>query len=93
MNKASELYKNKKFKIIGISLDPEKRKAVWQKEVKENKLPWVQVWGLKSGPLATTKLYGDLGTPVSIVVDPDGKIVLKDLNGYELQYQLAEYMK
>ncbi|MBB6272896.1 peroxiredoxin [Pedobacter cryoconitis] len=93
MSKASGLYKNKKFKIISISLDPEKKKKVWEKEVKENKLPWVQVWGLKSGPLATTKLYGNLGTPVSIVVDPDGKIALKDLNGHELQYQLAEYMK
>jgi len=93
MIKASELYKNKKFKVISISLDPEKRKPVWQKEVKENRLPWAQVWGLKSGPLTTTKLYGSLGTPMSIVVDPDGKIVLKDLNGVELQYQLAEYMK
>jgi peroxiredoxin len=93
MIKAAELYKNKKFKIISISLDPEKKKQAWQKEVKENKLPWVQVWGLKSGPLSTTKLYGNLGTPVSIVVDPNGKIVLKDLNGVELQYQLAEYMK
>jgi len=93
MSKASGLYKNKKFKIISISLDPEKKKRVWEKEVRENNLPWVQVWGLKSGPLATTRLYGNLGTPVSIVVDPDGKIALKDLNGHELQYQLAEYMK
>ncbi|MBB5636186.1 peroxiredoxin [Pedobacter cryoconitis] len=93
MSKASGLYKNKKFKIISISLDPEKKKRVWEKEVRENNLPWVQVWGLKSGPLATTKLYGNLGTPVSIVVDPDGKIALKDLNSHELQYQLAEYMK
>ncbi|KIO78520.1 hypothetical protein TH53_03155 [Pedobacter lusitanus] len=93
MTKAAELYKNKKFKIISIALDPEKKKKIWVKEVKENKLPWVQVWGLKSGPLATTKLYGNLGTPVSIVVNPDGIIVLKDLNGAELQYQLAEYMK
>lgn len=93
MIKASERYKNKKFKIISISLDPEKKKQVWAKEVKENKLPWVQVWGLKSGLLATAKLYGTQGTPASIVIDPEGKIVLKDLNGAELQYQLAEYMK
>lgn len=93
MIKAAELYKHKKFKIISISLDPEKRKQTWAKEVRENKLPWVQVWGLKSGPLATSKLYGTQGTPASIVIDPDGKVVTRDLNGVELQYQLAEYMK
>lgn len=93
MIKAAELYKHKKFKIISISLDPEKRKQTWAKEVKENKLPWVQVWGLKSGALATSKLYGTQGTPASIVIDPDGKVVARDLNGVELQYQLAEYMK
>jgi len=93
MIKSAELYKDKKFKIISISLNPEKRKQTWAKEVKENKLPWVQVWGLKSGPLTTSKLYGAQGTPASIVIDPDGKIVTRDLNGVELQYQLAEYMK
>jgi peroxiredoxin len=93
MIKSAELYKDKKFKIISISLDPEKRKQIWAKEVKENKLPWVQVWGLKSGALITSKLYGTQGTPASIVIDPEGKIVARDLNGVELQYQLAEYMK
>ncbi|RAJ28573.1 redoxin domain-containing protein [Pedobacter cryoconitis] len=93
MIKAAGLYKHKKFKIISISLDPEKRKQAWAKEVKENKLPWVQVWGVKSGPLTTAKLYGTQGTPSSIVIDPDGMIVTRDLNGIELQYQLAEYMK
>ncbi|AMQ00305.1 hypothetical protein AY601_3439 [Pedobacter cryoconitis] len=93
MIKAAGLYKQKKFKIISISLDPEKRKQTWAKEVKANKLPWIQVWGLKSGSLVTSKLYGTQGTPASIVIDPDGIIVTRDLNGVELQYQLAEYMK
>ncbi|QNK62132.1 redoxin domain-containing protein [Pedobacter sp. PAMC26386] len=43
MIKAFKRYKDKNFKIISISLNPVKRKKTWEKEVKENRLAWIQV--------------------------------------------------
>jgi len=82
------LYKktrNKNFEMFTINLD--KKRNLWEKEVKEEKLPWKVLSDLKafSGPVA--KEYNIHGIPQIFLISPDGKIVKRGLRGdYMINY-------
>ncbi|GGI23730.1 TlpA disulfide reductase family protein [Pedobacter mendelii] len=81
------LYKNSNFTILSISLD--ERKEDWLKAIKEDKLPWKQVSDLKRNNEAKVK-YGVQSIPDNFLVNPDGKIIAKNLRGEALNKKLAE---
>jgi thiol-disulfide isomerase/thioredoxin len=85
--KQYNLYKDKNFVILSISLD--ERKSDWLKAIKEDKLPWKQVSDLKRNNEAKVK-YGVQSIPENFLVSPDGKIIGKSLRGEELDKKLLE---
>lgn len=88
---AYEKFKSKGFKVLGVSLDEKKDR--WLKAVAEDKLPWKQVCDFKAFESEVKDLYNITSIPANVLVDPDGKIVGKDLRGEDLHQRLAELIK
>lgn len=90
--KAYEKYKDKNFTILAISLD--KKREEWLKAVEQDKLPYLQLGDLKGPQVSETSIaYGIQTIPESYLIDPNGKIIAKNLRGEELQKKLSELLK
>ena len=88
---AYKKYHDKGFEIIGISLDS--NKEAWLKAVDKDGLTWTHVSDLKGWQCATATTYGVKAVPASFLIDPNGKVVGKDLRGEELNKTLADLFK
>lgn len=86
--KAYNQYKDKNFTVLGISLDDNKDK--WKKAIMDDKMPWTQVSDLKGFNNVVSTYYGIMGIPSTLLIDPQGKIIAKDLRGESLNKKLAE---
>jgi len=89
--KAYHLYKDKNFTVLGISLD--EKGTDWKKAIVKDQLPWTQLSDLKGWKNAVSSYYGIRGIPSSLLVDPEGKIIAKDLRGEALHTKLKELFK
>ena len=89
--KAYQTYKDKNFTILGISLD--KDKNAWAQAVKQDNLAWDQVGELKDFEGETVKLYQVEAIPSSFLLDPNGKIIARDLRGEELNAFLNKTLR
>ncbi|HSI91425.1 MAG TPA: TlpA disulfide reductase family protein, partial [Adhaeribacter sp.] len=72
-------YKDKGFEIFGVSFDQSKEK--WVKAIADDKLTWPHVSDLKGWESAAAGLYNITAIPHTILIDPQGKIVAKNLRG------------
>lgn len=91
VKRAHELYKDKGFDVVGISLDTDRERL--EKFLEEQKLPWVSLFEDGAGwdhPLAT--YYGVMGIPTVILVDKDGKVVSMNARGPQLETELARLL-
>ena len=75
-------FKDKKFTVLGVSLDREK--GAWLKAIKDDQLAWTQLSDLQFWNNAAAVLYHVQSIPQNFLVDPNGKIIAKDLRGPEL---------
>lgn len=92
--KAFHTFKDKGFTIIGISLDDEKGKDAWLKAIKDDKLQdWTQLSDLKGWKNDISTQYGIRAIPSNFLLDPEGKIIAKNLRGADLEKKLAEILK
>lgn len=87
---AYEKFKDKNFTVLGVSLDQEKEP--WLKAIEKDKLTWTQVSDLQFWSNAVAQLYRVQGIPQNFLVDPNGKIVAKDLRGEALTAKLCELL-
>ncbi len=85
---AYKKYKDKNFTVLGVSLDEDGEK--WKKAIKDDGMPWTQVSDLKGWKNEVSTYYGIQGIPSTLLVDPQGKIIAKDLRGVSLNEKLAE---
>lgn len=83
-------YKDKGFDIIGVSLDNSREN--WLKAIEDDKLTWHHVSDLKGWGSAAGKLYGVSSIPHTVLLDPDGIIVAKNLRGDALEEKLNELL-
>jgi peroxiredoxin len=86
--RAYQTYKDKGFDVFGVSLD--RSKEDWVKAIKEDNLTWTHVSDLKYFQSEAATLYNINAIPFSVLVDPNGVIVAKNLRGPELHKKLAE---
>jgi thiol-disulfide isomerase/thioredoxin len=86
-----EKYKNKGFTILSVSLDD--NKAKWLQAIAEDKMVWSQVSDLKGGESPIAVAYGVQAIPASMLIDPDGKIIVVGIAGEILDAKLAELLK
>jgi len=85
-------FKSKNFTILGVSLDREDMRAKWIEAIHKDKLTWTHVSDLKFWNNEAAKLYRVTGIPYNMLVDPEGKIVAKNLRGPELETTLCKFL-
>lgn len=90
--KAYDLYKNKNFTILSVSLDQPGKKDNWLKAIHDDHLTWTQVSDLKFWKNEAAQLYAVQAIPQNFLVDPDGKIVTKNIRGEDLTNKLKELL-
>lgn len=88
--KAFNAYKDKGFTVLGVSLD--QKKDPWLKAIEKDQLTWAHVSDLKYWQNEVAVQYGINSIPASFLLDPNGKIVGKNLRGEALTKKLAELM-
>ena len=86
-----EKYKNKGFTIFSVSLDD--NKAKWLQAIAEDKMVWPQGCDLKAAASPAAVAYGVQAIPASMLVDPNGKIIVVGIAGDALDAKLAELLK
>lgn len=87
VKKLHAYYGNKGLKVVGVSIDKDESK--WRKAIGEEQLDYLQLW---DPSMTTGKLYNYNGIPFIILIDPDGKILARQLRGEELRRKVSEYM-
>jgi peroxiredoxin len=85
-------YKEKNFTIIGVSLDKQSGRTDWLAAIKSDGLNWTQVSDLKFWNNAAAALYYVSSIPANFLVDPNGKIIAKNLRGDDLDAKLKEVL-
>ncbi|WP_142527060.1 TlpA disulfide reductase family protein [Pedobacter westerhofensis] len=89
--KAYHKYKNRNFTIVGISLD--KDAAAWKQAVAQDGLTWTHGSELNDFESATVRAYQVDQIPASFILDPEGKIIAKNLHGEELDSFLNKTLR
>jgi len=84
-------YKNKNFTVLGVSLD--KSKEPWLEAIKVDGLAWTHVSDLKGWNNEVSTKFEIFSIPQSILLDPQGNVVAKNLRGPALAAKLAELIK
>ena len=82
------LYKDKGFEVFGVSLD--RTKEDWLKAIEDDVLTWTHVSDLQYFNSKAAETYQINAIPATYMLDPDGKIIAKDLRGPSLENKLAE---
>lgn len=88
--KAYNKFKDKNFTVLGVSLDQEKN--AWVDAIQKDGLSWNHVSDLKYWNNAVAQMYRIQSIPGNMLVDPNGKIIAKDLHGEGLQKKLCEVL-
>ena len=83
-------FHEKGFDVLGVSFD--KSRENWIQAIHDDSLSWNHVSDLLYWNNAAGKLYGVRSIPSSILLDPDGIIIAKNLRGEELREKLEELM-
>ncbi|MCJ8208838.1 AhpC/TSA family protein [Mucilaginibacter sp. RS28] len=83
-------YNAKGFTVLGVSFDFPGKKAAWINAIHDDNLPWTQVSDLKGWDNNAALEYGIRSIPSNVLVDPNGKMIAKDLRSEDLTNKLAE---
>ncbi len=83
-------YSSKGFEILGVSLDEDREK--WVQAINDDQLTWRHVSDLRRWGSEAGKLYGVNSIPHTVLIDPDGIIIAKNLRGAELVAKLQELL-
>jgi thiol-disulfide isomerase/thioredoxin len=81
-------YHDKGFEIYGYSLDKEKED--WLNAIEEDGINWIHTSDLKGWEAEGSASYGVQSIPATFLIDPEGKIIEKDLSPEELDVFLQD---
>ncbi|MNW16018.1 hypothetical protein D3C71_2147130 [compost metagenome] len=73
-------------------MDNPGKKQDWLNAIEKDGLAWTQLSDLQGWKNAASTLYGVKGIPANFLIDPQGKIVGKDLRGEALEKKLEELL-
>ncbi len=82
-------YKNKGFEIYMVSVDEDK--VAWEVAIAEDRLPWINVGDMK-GSVPALISYNVHTIPANYLLDKEGKIIGKNLQGPELNAALSKIL-
>ncbi|MDP4130055.1 MAG: TlpA disulfide reductase family protein [Bacteroidota bacterium] len=83
-------FKAKNFTVLGVSLD--RAREPWIKAIHDDRLEWAQVSDLKFWNNEAAMKYRIQQIPQNFLVDPNGKIIAKNLRGPELDARLCSLL-
>jgi peroxiredoxin len=86
--KLYQQFKNQNFTVLGFSLDDDKSK--WINAIAEDQLNWYHVSELKQWDAPVARLYNINAIPASFLINPEGKIIAKNLRGDALSDFLTQ---
>ncbi|MDP4285634.1 MAG: TlpA disulfide reductase family protein [Bacteroidota bacterium] len=84
-------YNTKNFTVLGVSLD--QAKPAWISAIKMDGLRWTHVSDLKGWGNEVAGLFHITSIPQNLLIDPQGKIIAKNLRGDALNQKLGEIFK
>jgi peroxiredoxin len=84
-------YNSKNFTVLGISLD--QAKPSWLNAIQMDGLTWTHVSDLKGWGNEVAALFHVTSIPQNLLIDPQGKIIAKNLRGEALNQKLEELLK
>lgn len=87
--KQYNLYKDKNFVIVGVSLDTKQNWPQWLKAIEKDGLAWPQLVGQAEDNEARLA-YAVESIPDNYLISPDGVVIAKGLRGEELNTKLRE---
>lgn len=86
-------YHTQNFTVVSVSLDSQSGKNAWLKAIHTDGLgQWANLSDLKGFNNAAALLYGVQAVPQNFLIDPDGKIIGKNLFGAELGRKLEQVL-
>jgi peroxiredoxin len=88
--RAYEKYHDKGFEILGVSLDNSREN--WLRAIEDDKLTWYHVSDLGYWSNQAAALYGISSIPSSLLLDPEGVIIAKNLKGKDLHEELEKLL-
>jgi peroxiredoxin len=83
-------FKDKNFIVLGVSLDTDKEK--WLKAIDVDKLTWPHISDLQGWESIAARTYSIQSIPANFLLDPEGRIIARDLKGPALSAKLAEVL-
>jgi peroxiredoxin len=84
-------YKDKKFTVLGVSLD--KAKEAWVDAIHMDGLNWTHISDLQGWQNSVAQQFQIFNIPQNFLLDPDGKVIGKNLRGPALERKLARVFK
>lgn len=84
-------FKDRNFTVLGVSLD--KARDPWIAAIHKDKLTWPNVSDLKGWGNEAAKQYQIYSIPQNFLIDPQGKVVAKNLRGAALEAKLSSLLK
>lgn len=83
-------FKDRNFDILAVSFDREYE--AWLKAIKDDGLTWKHVSDLQGWDNSAGLAYGIKAIPQNILVDPEGKVIARNLHGEALNEKLRELL-
>ncbi|MEM9857862.1 MAG: TlpA disulfide reductase family protein [Bacteroidota bacterium] len=81
-------YNEQGFEVFGVSLD--RTRQDWLQAIEQDGLSWTHVSDLKYFQSDAAKLYNVSAIPFALLIDPEGRIIAKNLRGKQLENKLEE---
>ena len=86
-----EDFKDKGFDILGVSFDRDEKS--WKQAIKDDNLTWHHVSDLEGWNSKAGEIYGVKSIPHTVLLNPEGTIIAKNLTSEELREKLEEEME
>ena len=88
VKKVYDIYKDKGFDIIGISLDNDEK--MLRDHLKKHAIPWRQVYSGKRWDSPIPQQYGIRNVPSGWLIDRDGTLISQQASGAMLEHLVSE---
>jgi len=88
--RAYQEFKNRNFEVLGVSLD--RTRDPWLQAISQDGLTWPQVLSIPNSPGDISPVYQIESIPFNVLLDPQGKIIARELRGPELRNTLARIL-
>lgn len=88
---AFKKYASKNFTVLGVSLD--QAKPAWINAIKMDGLTWTHISDLKGWQNDVAGMFRVTSIPQNLLIDPQGKIIAKNLRGEALDNKLESLLK